>query len=52
MPLGSGRIDELGVNRGLHELAGGAQICAEIERVMHECLLPPAAGKHGCRCTT
>jgi cation diffusion facilitator CzcD-associated flavoprotein CzcO len=28
LPLGNGRIDEAGLNRGLHELAGGSEICA------------------------
>ena len=40
MPLGSGRIDEAGLNRGLHELAGGAEICAYYDRLLHERLLP------------
>ncbi|MBT9466316.1 MAG: NAD(P)-binding protein [Hydrogenophaga sp.] len=40
MPLGSGRIDEVGLNAGLNELASGAEICAYYDRVMQERLLP------------
>lgn len=40
LPLGSGRIDEVGHNRGLHELSSGAEICAYFDRVMQERLLP------------
>ncbi len=40
MPLGSGRIDEVGLNAGLNELASGAEICAYYDRVMQEHLLP------------
>lgn len=40
MPLGSGRIDEVGLNRGLHELASGDEIRAYFDRVMNERLLP------------
>jgi len=40
LALGSGRIDEVGLNRGLHELAGGAEICAYFDRVLQERLLP------------
>jgi len=40
MALGSGRIDAVGSNRGLHELAGGAEICAYFDRVMQHRLLP------------
>lgn len=40
MPLGSLRIDAVGLNRGLHELASGAEICAYFDRVMQERLLP------------
>jgi hypothetical protein len=39
-PLGSGRIDTVGLNAGLNELAGGAEICAYYDRVMRESLLP------------
>lgn len=39
-PLGSGRIDAVGLNAGLNELAGGAEICAYYDRVMQERLLP------------
>lgn len=40
MPLGTGRLDAVGLNRGLHELASGAEICAYFDRVMQERLLP------------
>jgi hypothetical protein len=39
-PLGSGRIDAVGLNAGLNELASGAEICAYYDRVMQESLLP------------
>lgn len=39
-PLGSGRIDAVGLNAGLNELASGAEICAYFERVLQERLLP------------
>jgi len=39
-PLGSGRIDEVGSNRGLNELASGAEICAYFDQVMRQRLLP------------
>ncbi len=39
-PLGNGRIDAVGLNAGLNELASGAEICAYFERVMQERLLP------------
>lgn len=40
LPLGSGKIDEVGLNAGLNELANGAEICAYYDRVMQERLLP------------
>lgn len=40
MPLGSGQIDETGLNAGLNELASGAEICAYYDRVMQDRLLP------------
>lgn len=40
MPLGSERIDAVGLNQGLHELASGPEICAYFDRVMRERLLP------------
>ncbi|MGE0350540.1 NAD(P)-binding protein [Hydrogenophaga sp.] len=40
MPLGNGRIDEVGLNAGLNELASGTEICAYYDRVMRERLLP------------
>ena len=39
-PLGSGRIDEIGFNQGLQELATGAETCAYFDRVMHQRFLP------------
>jgi hypothetical protein len=39
-PLGSGAIDAVGLNQGLHELAGGAEICAYFDRLMQQRLLP------------
>ena len=39
LPLGSGRIDEQGLNQGLHELASGDEICGYFDRVMGERLL-------------
>ena len=39
MPLGSGRVDESGLNQGLHELASGAEILDYYQRVLHERLL-------------
>lgn len=39
-PLGSGRIDAVGLNAGLNELASGTEICAYYDRVMRERLLP------------
>ena len=39
MPLGSGRVDETGLNEGLHELASGAEIRDYYQRVLHERLL-------------
>jgi len=40
--LGSGRIDEIGLNKGLFELASGAEICGYFDRVMQRRLLPSA----------
>lgn len=40
LPLGTGRIDDVGLNRGLHELASGDEIRAYFDRVLHERLLP------------
>jgi hypothetical protein len=39
-PLGTGRIDEVGLNKGLHELAGGHEICAYFDQVMRQRFLP------------
>jgi len=38
--LGSDRIDETGLNRGLYELATGAEICAYFDQVMRQRFLP------------
>lgn len=40
MELGSGRIDERGLNQGLLELASGPEICGYYDRVMNHRLLP------------
>jgi hypothetical protein len=39
-PLGQGAIDSVGLNRGLNELASGAEICAYFDRLMQQRLLP------------
>ncbi|MGF1621961.1 MAG: NAD(P)-binding protein [Rhodomicrobiaceae bacterium] len=38
--LGSDRIEEIGFNRGLYELATGPEICAYYDRLMRQRLLP------------
>lgn len=38
-PLGSGRIDTVGLNQGLYELASGAEVAAYYDRVMNQRLL-------------
>lgn len=40
LALGSGRKDEAGSNRGLYELASGAEVCTYFEQVMKHRLLP------------
>ncbi len=39
-PLGTGRIDTVGLNEGLHELASGHEICAYFDQVMRQRFLP------------
>jgi hypothetical protein len=39
-PLGTGKIDQIGLNKGLHELAGGHEICAYFDQVMRQRFLP------------
>lgn len=39
-PLGTGRIDQVGLNQGLHELASGHEICAYFDQVMRQRFLP------------
>jgi len=39
-PLGTGRVDQVGLNKGLHELAGGHEICAYFDQVMRQRFLP------------
>jgi hypothetical protein len=39
-PLGIGRIDQVGLNKGLHELAGGHEICGYFDQVMRQRFLP------------
>ncbi|MEM8926135.1 MAG: NAD(P)/FAD-dependent oxidoreductase [Actinomycetota bacterium] len=38
--LGSGRIDDVGLNRGLSELASGAEVCAYYDHIMQRRYLP------------
>jgi hypothetical protein len=38
--LGSGQIDKVGVNAGLHELATGPEICGYFDSVLRQRLLP------------
>jgi hypothetical protein len=40
MPLGNDTIDRHGLNQGLYEQAGAAEICAYYDRVMQKHLLP------------
>jgi hypothetical protein len=40
LPLGEGRKDDMGVNKGLHELASGPEVSGYFERVMRARLLP------------
>jgi hypothetical protein len=40
LPLGSDRIDTIGLNAGFYEQAGAPEICAYYDRVMRETLLP------------
>lgn len=39
-PLGSDTIDRTGLNEGFYELAGGPEVCAYFDAVMHQQLLP------------
>ena len=39
-PLGTGRVDQVGLNMGLHELASGHEICAYFDQVMRQRFLP------------
>ena len=39
-PLGGDTIDSAGLNKGYYELAGGAEVCAYFDAVMHQHLLP------------
>lgn len=40
MPLGSGRIDEVGSNAGFHELASGQEVTSHFDQVMRQRFLP------------
>ena len=40
MPLGTGRIDEVGLNAGFHELAAGQEVLAHYDSVMRHRFLP------------
>jgi hypothetical protein len=39
-PLGTGRIDEVGLNAGFHELASGAEVSNHFDAVMRQRFLP------------
>ncbi|KAL1845454.1 hypothetical protein Daus18300_014532 [Diaporthe australafricana] len=39
-PLGEDKIDEVGLNKGMAELATGDEVCAYYSKVMHQTLLP------------
>ena len=39
-PLGSGRIDEVGLNAGFHELAAGQEVLSHFDLVMRQRFLP------------
>jgi NAD(P)-binding Rossmann-like domain len=39
-PLGTGRVDQVGLNKGLHELAGGHEICGYFDQVMRQRFQP------------
>ena len=39
-PLGTDRVDEIGLNVGLSELASGAEVCAYFDHVMNRRFLP------------
>jgi hypothetical protein len=45
-PLGSGRRDTIGLNRGLYELASGAEVVGYFDRVMNQRLLPSGRVSH------
>jgi hypothetical protein len=38
LPLGQDKVETLGLNRGVYEMASAAEICAYYERVMHDML--------------
>ncbi|MEM8753358.1 MAG: NAD(P)/FAD-dependent oxidoreductase, partial [Pseudomonadota bacterium] len=40
MELSSGRKDEVGLNKGLHELASGAEVSAYFDKAMRQRFLP------------
>ncbi|WNG92131.1 NAD(P)/FAD-dependent oxidoreductase [Mycobacterium sp. ITM-2016-00318] len=44
--LGSDTIDSTGPNKGYYELAGGAEVCAYFDAVMHQQLLPTGQVKY------
>lgn len=39
-PLGTGHLDEVGLNAGFHELASGQEVVSHFDLVMHERFLP------------
>ncbi|PSN58967.1 hypothetical protein BS50DRAFT_661336 [Corynespora cassiicola Philippines] len=39
-PLGDDKVDQIGLNKGMSELATGDEVCAYFSRVMHQTFLP------------
>jgi hypothetical protein len=50
MPLGHDRLDKVGLNQGLGELATGAEVNAYFEQVMHNQLLPSGRVRYFPKC--
>jgi len=40
LELSSGKLDEVGLNKGMHELASGAEVLAYYDQVMRHTFLP------------
>ncbi|MDB4292250.1 DUF2855 family protein [Maribacter sp.] len=49
--LSNGRIDEVGLNKGLHSLASGAEVSSYFEEVMRDTLLPSGRVQYFPSCT-